>query len=79
MHRTVKVVKNRSKSFCRFCKEKKARVGKPMYRVIQKKVLHKSEGKMPQKMKMTLQRAENLVHVKRHYGDSICKEIFFLF
>ena len=34
---------------------------------------------MPKKMKMTLQRAENLVHVKQHYGDSICKKIFFLF
>ena len=51
----------------------------PKYRVIKKKVFHKSEGKMPKKMKMTLQRAENLVHVKRHYGDSICKKIFFLF
>ena len=51
----------------------------PIYSPTQKKVFHKSEGKMPKKMKMTLQRAENLVHVKRHYGDSICKEIFFLF
>ena len=50
-----------------------------IYGVVNKKVLHKSEEKMPKKMKMTLQRAENLVHVKRHYGDSICKEIFFLF
>ena len=49
------------------------------YSPTQKKVLHKSEGKMPKKMKMTLQRAENLVHVKQHYGDSICKKIFFLF
>ena len=38
-----------------------------LYRVVKKKVLHKSEGKMPKKMKMTLQRAENLVHVKQHY------------
>ena len=49
------------------------------YSPTQKKVFHKSEGKMPKKMKMTLQRAENLVHVKQHYGDSICKKIFFLF
>ena len=52
---------------------------KIVYGVVKKKVFHKSEGKMPKKMKMTLQRAENLVHVKQHYGDSICKKIFFLF
>ena len=32
------------------------------YRVSQKKVFHKRQEKMHQKMKMTSQRAENLVH-----------------
>ena len=35
-----------------------------------KKVFHKSEEKMHKKMKMTLQRAKNLVHLKQHYGVS---------
>ena len=34
-----------------------------LYGVSTKKVLHKSEEKMNKKMKMTSQRAENLVHV----------------
>ena len=34
------------------------------YRVDNKKVFHKSEEKMHKKVKMTLQRAKNLVHVK---------------
>ena len=29
-------------------------------------------------MKMTLQRAKNLIHVKQHYGVSFCKENIFL-
>ena len=33
------------------------------YRVSEEKLLHKSEEKKHKKMKMTLQRAENLVHV----------------
>ena len=49
------------------------------YRLIQKKVLHKSEEKMHQKMKMTLQRAETLVHVQQHHIVSFYKKIFFLF
>ena len=44
-----------------------------------KKVFHKSEGKVHKKMKMTLQRAENLVHVKQHYSISFFKKYFFLF
>ena len=51
----------------------------PIYRVDNKKVFHKSEGKMPQKMKITLQRAENLVHVKQHYVVPFCKKIFLSF
>ena len=31
---------------------------------------------MPKKMKMTLQRAENLVHVKQHYGVFFTKIYF---
>ena len=31
---------------------------------------HKSEEKMLKKMKMTLQRAKNLVHTRQHYGVS---------
>ena len=48
------------------------------YRVDNKKVLHKSEEKMHKKMKMTLQRAENLVQVQEHYGISFYEKIFFL-
>ena len=49
-----------------------------MYRVSNKKVFHKSEEKMHKKMKMTLQRAENLVQVQEHYGISFYEKIFFL-
>ena len=42
-----------------------------------KKVPHKSEEKMHKKMKMTLQRAENLMHAQQHYGVSFHKKIFF--
>ena len=43
------------------------------YGVVSKKVFLKNEGKMPQKMKMILQRARNLVHVKQYlYGVSFC-------
>ena len=47
-----------------------------IYGVSTKKVLHKSEEKMHKKMKMTLQRAENLVHVQQHHGKSFYKKIF---
>ena len=50
-----------------------------MYRVDSKKVFHKSEGEMYKKMKMILQRAKNLVHVKQHYSVSFCKKKIFLF
>ena len=43
-----------------------------------KKVFYKSEGKMHKKMKMTLQRAKNLVHVKQDYGVSFYKKDFLL-
>ena len=49
------------------------------YGVDNKKVFYKSKGKMHKKMKMTLQRAENLVQVKKHSGNSFGKKIFFLF
>ena len=49
-----------------------------IYRVSNKKVFHKSEEKMHKKMKMTLQRAENLVQVQEHYGISFYEKIFFL-
>ena len=47
------------------------------YGVVNKKVLHKSEEKMHKKVKMTSQRAKNLVHVKQNYGVSYSKKIFF--
>ena len=47
------------------------------YGVSKKKVFHKSEEKMHKKMKMTSQRAENLVHVQQHHGKSFYKKIFF--
>ena len=37
-----------------------------------KKIFHKSEEKMHTKMKMTLQRAENLVQVQQHHGTCVC-------
>ena len=47
------------------------------YRVSTKKVLHKSEEKMHKKMKMTSQRAENLVHVQQHHGKCLYKKLSF--
>ena len=47
------------------------------YRVSTKKVLHKSEEKMHTKMKMTSQRAKNLVHVQQHHSKSFYQKIFF--
>ena len=49
------------------------------YWVSQKKLLSKSEEKMHQKMKMTSQGAENLVHVQQHQGKTFYKKIFFFF
>jgi len=49
------------------------------YGVVNKKVFHKSEGKMPKKNEDDFERAKNLVHVKQHYGVSFCIKIFFLF
>ena len=78
-----KLIKQTQEKMCKRCFEvtirSEIKIMNQLYRVVKKKVLHKSERKMPKKMKMTLQRAENLVHVKQHYGDSICKKIFFLF
>ena len=48
------------------------------YGVVKKKVFHESEEKMHKKLKMALQRAKNLVHVKQHYGVSFYEKIFFL-
>ena len=42
-----------------------------------KKVFHNGEGKMHEKLKMTLQRAKNSVHVEQHNGVSFCKTKFF--
>ena len=44
---------------------------------VQKKVLHETEEKMHTIMKMTSQRAENLVHVQQHLGKSFYKKTFF--
>ena len=44
-----------------------------------KKHSMKVKEKCTKKMKMTLQRAENLVHVEQHHGDSFCIKIFFSF
>ena len=45
------------------------------YRVIQKKLFHKSEEKMQEKMKMILQKDENLVHIQQQYSVSFCEKI----
>ena len=47
------------------------------YGVDNKKVFHKSEGKMHKKVKMTFQRAKNLVHMKQHHGVSFYKKNIF--
>ena len=41
-----------------------------------KKVRHKSEEKMHTKMKLTSQRAENLVQVQQHHGKCFYKKYF---
>ena len=41
-----------------------------------KKVNHKSEEKMHSKVKMTLQKAENLLHVQQHHGKHFYKKTF---
>ena len=46
------------------------------YGVVEKKVNYKSEEKMHSKVKMTSQRAENLVHVQQHCKH-FYKKIFF--
>ena len=79
----IKIVKNKIYVYKKNYKNKTKRNSKKqnvrIQKKIKKRVFHKSEEKMHKKLKMALQRAKNLVHVKRHYGDSICKEIFFLF
>ena len=37
------------------------------YRVIRKKVFHETEEKMQGKMKMTLQKDENVAHIPQQY------------
>ena len=41
-----------------------------LYRVIHEKVSHKTEEKMQENMKMTLQKDENLIHTQQQYSDS---------
>ena len=48
-----------------------------LYGVVKKKVNHKREEKMHPKVKMTSQRAENLVQVQQHHGKHFYKKIFF--
>ena len=47
------------------------------HRVIQKKLLHKSEEKMQEKMKMIVQKDENLVHIviQQQYSVSFNKKV----
>ena len=47
------------------------------YRVSKKKVLHRIEEKMRIKMKITFQRAKNLVRVQQHYSISFYKKKYF--
>ena len=47
------------------------------YRVFLKKVLHKREEKMQEKMKMTWQKDENLVHVQQQCSVYFCIKTFF--
>jgi len=48
-----------------------------MYGVVKKKVNHKREEKMHSKVKMTSQRAENLIYVQQRHGKHFYKKIFF--
>ena len=48
-----------------------------MYGVVKKKINRKSEEKMQLKVKMTLQRAENLVLAQQHLRKHFYKKIFF--
>ena len=45
------------------------------YMVIQKKLFHKSEEKIQEKMKMILQKDENLVHIQQQYSVSFREKI----
>ena len=45
------------------------------YRVIQKKLFHKSEEKMQEEMKMIMQKDENLVQIQQQYSVSFYKKI----
>ena len=49
------------------------------YGVVFKKLFHKSQGKMHWKMKMTWQRAENLVIEKQHYRNYFSNKRSFIF
>ena len=48
-----------------------------VYRVFLKKVLHKREEKMQEKMKTTSQKDENLVQVQKHCSVYLCLKIIF--
>ena len=45
------------------------------YRVIHKKLSHKTEDKMQEKMKMILQANENWAHIQQQYSESFCEKI----
>ena len=45
------------------------------YRVIHKKMSHKTEDKMQEKMKRILQVDENWAHIWQQYSESFCKKI----
>ena len=49
----------------------------PYYRVIHKKVAHEIEDKMHGKIKMILQKDEDLAHIKQQYSDRFSKKIDF--
>ena len=48
-----------------------------MYRVFLKKVLHKREAKMQEKMKMTQQKDENLIQAQQQYAVHFCIKTIF--
>ena len=45
--------------------------------MIQKKLFHKSEEKMQEKMKMIFQKDENLIHIQQQYSVSFYKKNWF--
>ena len=65
------------KDVCRSPPKTQKTMSSSLYRVFLKKVLHKQEEKVQEKMKMTSQEDKNLVQVQQHHGVYFCARIIF--